>query len=1162
MRDSRGSLTKFGPFAKRSSAMKRLAASGYGKLATQRLKDVIEETVVRYKEKEINSYIRRIAALEASEEHLRRELEEKDIQANKSIERIVGSNNVGLRTIMREVHDLQATSADQAAEIARLSKDCMHYKKRYEQATEESSQLHEDLLKATAKEAALEEKSRSLDSQLSQLKCDLADTKACLEESEKRRTAIDLRSQQLEQRLEDYMDREAKKHQEVVQMMDKKMSIATLRISQYRDQRQKLINELRRGKQRTEQLDKHLQEKTRAVEELKCQVDVKDCELQQLRSVAEHEKTHLDVHLQQLTQEARAAHAECEVKETELEETRKELKAVKALSQHQKQELECLRTDHEVREGEILCMRKALDHQKSQVELLQQERAETVETHRVAIEIKDGELQQLRKLLDHRKAEAEQEVLKHQQEVESLTHASDLKEKETNHLRKLLEQQKRDWETDARQKDHEIEIKQQELQRAKDGAEKKQKQLEVALEECEQKGCMIAELRASVSELKRRCEEHVASHRFEVERMTEDFHRELNAKLKEKDEEKELELRRKLEDAREEIRKSESEATELQRRKTAADLKRMQSMIVTLTNQNRGLVKQCKLLASKLEESTGNIEKLNDALQIEKCKQLESSEKARDAGLLRQRVAALERSVCEQKQQTQSLVVERNTLKEDRDRLIGETQSLERRSETLLENCGALEKRIACLESQLAACRQQLRERGNDIGLLQEELRARAEEAVTYKENLKVIWSSVVEHLPVRERDQEEICVSQRMPPSAVRLVHALIADAVDELCTRAADKVAQATAVQLEQEKLAEQRTRASFEERLRAKEKEAAELEVALALANEKLLATEQEQCMYTTSKHQMQEQLGALEQALAEALKEKTIIAKRTACLEQEVAAMAESKSEIHERLGLRENELVNICKERMQVEERSKSYEREIGALKSENARLDAKAMANQRALLSEKQKNEDMQALVLELERKCRNTKKECEVLLEATKTNSENLLQQSTREFQKEMQVLQLKHQEELEAREAESRRLWHSRMEQLAAETARQQERLMAEAEATRREHQAEIQLLRSKIARDQEKQAEALDAMSQLNQELHSVADKCPWRPVPSDFDSPAEAVRTVAGRRQVSGRKLKGIPHFRRLLPKLSPGFSLSHEGNKAMKTFARRRVLRLF
>ncbi|KYK71848.1 putative myosin heavy chain [Toxoplasma gondii TgCatPRC2] len=352
----------------------------------------------------------------------------------------------------------------------------------YEQATEESSQLHEDLLKATAKEAALEEKSRSLDSQLSQLKCDLADTKACLEESEKRRTAIDLRSQQLEQRLEDYMDREAKKHQEVVQMMDKKMSIATLRITQYRDQRQKLINELRRGKQRTEQLDKHLQEKTRAVEELKCQVDVKDCELQQLRSVAEHEKTHLDVHLQQLTQEARAAHAECEVKETELEETRKELNAVKALSQHQKQELECLRTDHEVREGEILCMRKALDHQKSQVELLQQERAETVETHRVAIEIKDGELQQLRKLLDHRKAEAEQEVLKHQQEVESLTHASDLKEKETNHLRKLLEQQKRDWETDARQKDHEIEIKQQELQRAKDGAEKKQKQLEVALE--------------------------------------------------------------------------------------------------------------------------------------------------------------------------------------------------------------------------------------------------------------------------------------------------------------------------------------------------------------------------------------------------------------------------------------------------------------------------------------------------------------------------------------------------------------------------------------------------------------------------------------------------------------------------------------------------------
>ncbi|CBZ54336.1 putative myosin heavy chain [Neospora caninum Liverpool] len=1076
------------------------AASGYGKLANQRLKDVIEETVVRYKEKEINSYIRRVAALEASEEHLRRELEEKDIQANKSIERIVGSNNVGLRTIMREVHELQATSAHQGAEIARLSKDCEHYKKRYEQAMEESSQFHEDLLKASAKEAALEEKSRGLESQVSQLKCDLADTKTCLEESEKRRTAIDLRSQQLETRLEDYMDREAKKHQEIVQMMDKKMSIATLRISQYRDQRQKLINELRRGKQRTEQLDKHLQEKTRTVEELKCQVDVKDCELQQLRSVAEHEKTHLDVHLQQLTQEARAARAECAVKETALDETRKELNAVKALNQQLNQELECLRTDHEVREGELLCMRKALDHQKTQVDALLQERAQAIETHRAALEIKDGEVQQLRKRLDHQKTETEQELLKHQQEVESLRHANDLKEKETGHLRKLLEQQKRDWETDMRQKDHDIEIKQQELQRARETAEKKQVQLDATVQESEQKESVIAELRASVSELKRRCEELVSSHRFEVERVNEDFHRELTAKLREKEEEKDFDLRRKLEDAREEIRKSESEATEMQRRKAAADLKRMQTMIVTLTNQNRGLVKQCKLLASKLEESTGNIEKLKDALQVEKCKLLESSEKARDAGLLRQRVAVLERSVSDNKQQTQNLVVERNSLKEDRDRLDSEAQSLKRRCSALLENCDTLESRVAGLESEVVTCTQQLRERGNDISLLQEEIRARAEEAMIYKDNLKVIWSSVVEHLPVRERDQEEICVSQRMSPSAVRMVHALLSDAVDEACARAVDKIAsvkynnrflasaphnmhfaiatppalfncsadekvktaQAEAAQMKQEKLAEQRMRTSFEERLRAKEKEGAKLDIALALANEKLLASEQELCMYTASKTQMQEKLRTLEQALDEALKEKTVLTKRTEGLEQELAAIADSKSEIHSRLGMRENELVNICKERMEIEERLKSYERELDSLKTENARLEAKATANQRALLTERQKNEDMQALALELERKCRNTKKECEVLLEANKTNSANLMKQSARKFQSEMQALQLRHREELETREVESRRLLNSRIEQLAAETARQQERLMAEAEATRRDQQTEIQLLR----------------------------------------------------------------------------------------------------
>ncbi|PFH35275.1 putative myosin heavy chain [Besnoitia besnoiti] len=1093
------------------------ATGGYGKLAHQRLKDLIEEAVVRYKEKEINSYIRRVATLEASEERLRRELEEKHLQVNKSIERIVGSNNVGLRTIMQEVHDLQATCSDQAAEIARLTKDATHYKKRYEQAMEESSNFHEELLKASEKEGTLEKKTRELESQVSQLKCDLTEAKASLDECEKRKQAMDLRSQHLEQRLEDYIDQEAKKHQEVVQFMDRKMRTATLRISQYRDQRQRLLNELRRGRQRTEELSRHLQEKTREVDALKCQFDVKECEFQQFRSVAEHEKSHLDVHVQQLTQDVHAALTDCAMKTTELEDTRKAVDALKTQLAQQTQTLECMRAEAECRDAELARMREAVETHKSQFDGVMQERAQETEASRAAIEMKDNEILQLKKLLEQQKTDADQELGKQTEQVESLRHASDMKERENAHLRKLLEQHKRDFEAETKQKEHELELKHQELQRAREAAEKKQMQLDNAIAECEERGHVCAELRTQAAQLKRRCEEALASHRVQVEHMHEDFHRELAAKLREKDEEKELEIKRKLDESREEIRRSEAEATELQRRKTAADIQRMQSMIVTLTNQNKGLVKQCKLLAVKLEESTSNIEKLKDALQVEKCKLLECSEKARDAGLLRQRVAALERSAASQREQSQTLVAERNALQEDRDRLSCEAQELQRKCAKLLETCEAFETRVAALEKELAAGTQQLRERSSDLNFLHEELGSKAEEAAIYKENLKVIWSCVVEHLPVNERDQSEICVSQRLSATAVRRVHALLEDAVEEVCSRAAAKISKQRLSAAEQETLAEQRARASLEDRLRAKDKDAADLGIALAVANEKLLGCEQELRMRSASRNQMQEKLATLEQTLEEMAKEKSVLGKRAACLEQELAETSETKSEIQTRLGVRERDLVSLCKEKVQIEGRLKNYEREMNALSSENARLEARLAANQQALLEEKQKQEEMQMIAIQLEKKCLNTQKECEVLLEANKTNSENLMKQAAHGFQKELQALQLRHQEELETREAETRRVLNSRIDQMAAEAARKEEELMAEAEARRREHHTEMQLLRSKIARDQEKQAEAHEAIAQLNHELNLVTNRCTWRSLNEELDPTSDAVRMVACRRQ---------------------------------------------
>lgn len=70
------------------------------------------------------------------------------------------------------------------------------------------------------------------------------------------------------------------------------------------------------------------------------------------------------------------------------------------------------------------------------------------------------------------------------------------------------------------------------------------------LQESEEKDRMIEELRASLSQLKRRIEEIASDHRMKIDRMQEEFQRQLKTKLREKEEQKELELTRKLEEVR------------------------------------------------------------------------------------------------------------------------------------------------------------------------------------------------------------------------------------------------------------------------------------------------------------------------------------------------------------------------------------------------------------------------------------------------------------------------------------------------------------------------------------------------------------------------------------------------------------------------------------
>lgn len=61
-----------------------------------------------------------------------------------------------------------------------------------------------------------------------------------------------------------------------------------------------------------------------------------------------------------------------------------------------------------------------------------------------------------------------------------------------------------------------------------------------------------------------------------------------------------------------------------------------------------------------------------------------------------------------------------------------------------------------------------------------------------YRENLKAIWTCVVEHLPIQEGAQADVCVSRRMSAETVRRVHALLADGIEELCGQACQRIEQ----------------------------------------------------------------------------------------------------------------------------------------------------------------------------------------------------------------------------------------------------------------------------------------------------------------------------------------------------------------------------------
>ncbi|PHJ24885.1 myosin heavy chain [Cystoisospora suis] len=1039
------------------------------------MKDIIEDALLRYKEREINGYIRRVACLEASEEALRRELEQKDVQLNKQIEQIMGSNNVGLRAVLHELRELQATCAEQAAQIAGLTKDCSDYKKRcgsevpYEQALEDSSMCKQDLLKVSQKEASLE-------AHASELKCQLTDTQTCLEEVERRKIAIQVRSQELQQRLERYIDDEAKKHQELVQMMDRRMRMATIRINQYREQRQKLVCELRLARKRNEQLDEHLQERTREIEELRCQAGVKDCELQQVRSAAEQEKAHMDVHLRQAAQEARCSQAECELRTTELQQMKKDIGMLETQVEKQAQESDNLRADLELKEAELAQLRKTAEHQTEQLEVLVHQRTKDLDAARSAGEMKDSEIMHLRKMLEQQRNQSDQQTGRLKQDLETARYNAEVNEKEVLHLKKLLEQQKRDHDAELQHRDHELEVKNQDLHRARDIIEKKQHLLDASQEESEEKDRMIEDLRASLGQLKRRIEEIASDHRMKIDRMQEDFQRQLKTKLREMEEQKELEFARKLEEVSEDIRREHAKASDAQRRKWTAEAQRMQAMILTLTNQNRGLVKQCKLLATKLEESTRSIEKLKDSLQNVKCKLLDCTEKAREAAVLRQRTMVLERTISTQKVQAQSLTAEANALREDRDRLETEIAILEQKTKTLLGNCETLEKRNQELEKDLLMQNQQIRERTNDIGFLREEIAARTEEAGVYKDNLKAIWTCVVQQLPIQEGAQADVCVSRRMTAETVRRVQGLLADGIEELCGQASLRIEQLERRQLEerlcsyeQEAVAQRQTRSFLEESIRAKEREVADLDLALTVANEKLLGRDQQLCMNSAAKAEIEATLHATEQRLQDVtkelkdvVKEKESLSKRLSACEHEFAALSRAESETALKLTARDRELASVCNMKDELEDRVADSERKIAELCTENSRLEVQLATCQEALKDEKKKNEELYLEAEQLEKKCFNTKKECQVLLDANKANSENFLRQSARSFETELQELELKHQAELQNRDADHRNEMRLRTEQLTAEAAQKEARLMAEMEDLRREYQAELQFLR----------------------------------------------------------------------------------------------------
>lgn len=115
-------------------------------------------------------------------------------------------------------------------------------------------------------------------------------------------------------------------------------------------------------------------------------------------------------------------------------------------------------------------------------------------------------------------------------------------------------------------------------------------------------------------------------------------------------------------------------------------------------------------------------------------------------------------------------------------------------------------------------------------------------------------------------------------------------------------------------------------------------ADLELALTVANEKLLSRDQQLCMNSAAKTEIEAKLHATDQRLEDvtkklkdATKENDSLSKRLATCEHEFAALSRAESDTALKLSTRERELVNVCKVKVELEDRIAVCERKVAAL---------------------------------------------------------------------------------------------------------------------------------------------------------------------------------------------------------------------------------------